>query len=183
MININEYLLSKSKDNGIVFANDNNVFEIVHKAIEERGNDADLNYIDVSACTTFCFSMNGIYKGLFERTDFQGDISEWDVSNVKDMRFTFAHCKNFNSDISKWDVSNVKTMRKMFYLCESFNADISDWDVSNVEDMDCILYMCKSFDRDLSKWDVNNVTTGYHYAVYGTKTYNVAVYWPKFKRK
>ena len=42
---------------------------------------------------------------------------------------------DFNGNISEWDVSNVTNMEEMFYLAESFNQDISDWDVSNVTDM------------------------------------------------
>jgi surface protein len=40
----------------------------------------------------------------------------------------------FNGDISKWNVSNVKNMNGMFYSCD-FNKDISKWNVSKVEDM------------------------------------------------
>ena len=40
---------------------------------------------------------------------------------------------NFNQDISKWDVSHVKYMSNMF-TNSSFNHDISGWDVSNVEE-------------------------------------------------
>jgi surface protein len=40
----------------------------------------------------------------------------------------------FNNDISNWNVSNVINMKEMFY--ESiFNKDISKWDVSKVTDM------------------------------------------------
>ena len=47
----------------------------------------------------------------------------------------FLSCKLFNQDISNWDVSNVKNMNSMFFGCENFNQDISGWDVSNVTDM------------------------------------------------
>ena len=40
----------------------------------------------------------------------------------------------FNKDISNWDVSNVKDIYMMFFNSK-FNEDISDWDVSNVLDM------------------------------------------------
>ena len=41
----------------------------------------------------------------------------------------------FNENISNWDVSNVISMRKMFHGASSFNQNISSWDVSNVTDM------------------------------------------------
>ena len=51
------------------------------------------------------------------------------------MSYLFFDMDNFNGDISNWDVSNVKRMSQMFRGCRSFNQDISDWDVSNVKDM------------------------------------------------
>ena len=44
---------------------------------------------------------------MFEYSEFNTDISNWNVSNVKDMNSMFYGSK-FNGDISKWDASNVK---------------------------------------------------------------------------
>ena len=57
-------------------------------------------------------------SALFEGTDFNGNISKWDVSNVINMRYIFSGCKSFNQDISNWDVSNAKYSRQfMFHNC------------------------------------------------------------------
>ena len=56
-------------------------------------------------------------SNLFEGTYFNGDISEWDVSNVTNMSHIFNECKSFNKDISNWDVSNVTNMYRMFNNC------------------------------------------------------------------
>jgi len=61
------------------------------------------------------------------------------------MSYLFMH-KHFNGNISKWDVSNVRDMENMFKECEAFNCDISEWDVSNVTTMYSIFNGCKSFD-------------------------------------
>ena len=64
---------------------------------------------------------------LFIESEFNGNISEWNVSNVESMYSMFAG-SDFDGDISKWDVSKVADMRYMFQGCP-FNHDISMWDV------------------------------------------------------
>ena len=54
---------------------------------------------------------------VFYELDFNGDISQWDVSNVTDMSFMFSSYKSFNQDISKWDVSKVKKYDNIFFNC------------------------------------------------------------------
>jgi len=39
---------------------------------------------------------------------------------------------NFNQDISMWNVSNVTNMQQMFYGTTNFNQNISGWNVVNV---------------------------------------------------
>jgi surface protein len=53
---------------------------------------------------------------------FNGDISNWDVSNVTDMSYLFSD-SIFNSNISTWDVQNVISMSRMFSH-PNFNKDI-----------------------------------------------------------
>ena len=55
--------------------------ELVDQLIEKRGNEANLNDIDTSEITD-------MFK-LFCRSNFNGDISEWDVSKVKNMWYMF----------------------------------------------------------------------------------------------
>ena len=87
----------------------------------------NLNWIDTSRITDMSY--------LFIESEFKGDISEWNVSNVESMYSMFAG-SDFNSDISKWNVSRVADMRYMFQGCP-FNHDISMWDVwrSNKDDL------------------------------------------------
>ena len=92
---------------------------------------------------------------MFSSSEFNGDISNWDVSNVTVMYRMFYGSK-FNGDISNWDVSNVTDMGRMFWKSQ-FNGDISNWDVSNVTDMSFMFYSAESFNQDLSSWDVSNV--------------------------
>ena len=67
--------------------------ELIRKLIKERGNDADLNDIDTSKIT----DMNS----LFDRSEFNGNISKWDVSNVKDM-FAMFEGTSLEKNPPKW---------------------------------------------------------------------------------
>ena len=51
---------------------------LIKKLIKERGNRADLNDIDISLITDM--------SDLFANSEFDGDISNWDVSKVWNMR-------------------------------------------------------------------------------------------------
>ena len=125
---------------------------LIEKLIKERGNEADLNDIDISKITDMSWIFSGGATGI--ASEFNGDISFWDVSNVTNMHSMFCNSK-FNQDISSWDVSNVTNMGQMF--CNSkFNQDISAWDVSNVTDM-INMFRNSDFNQDISSWDVSNV--------------------------
>ena len=82
---------------------------LVLQRIKSEGDEIDLNDIDVSNVSDM--------SALFGLTDFNGDISHWDVSNVTDMGGMFYGCSKFNQDISHWDVSKVKTMNYIFSNC------------------------------------------------------------------
>ena len=88
-----------------------------------------------------------------------GDISDWDVSKVTNMRDLFKGAKGFNEDLSNWDTSSVTDMGGMFHGASSFNTDLSRWDTSNVEYMGEMFKKASSFSSDLSTWDVANVDT------------------------
>ncbi|MBR2900113.1 MAG: BspA family leucine-rich repeat surface protein [Fibrobacter sp.] len=64
-----------------VVATNENIKELVEKAIKKYGLNADLNFIDVSHVTDM--------SSLFADSLFNGDISNWNVSNVTNMSGMF----------------------------------------------------------------------------------------------
>ena len=87
-----------------------------------------------------------------------GNIADWDVSAITDMRCLFsAWCggskagkSTCNPDISSWNTSAVRVMYGMFYEATAFDKDISSWDTSAVLDMDGMFSGASSFDKDIS---------------------------------
>ena len=90
-------------------------------------------------------------------SEFNVDISSWDVSNVTDMSWMFAGVTSFNNNLGSWDVSSVTNMELMFYGASSFNQDIGSWDVSNVTDMYGMFDSATLFNKYIGNWDVSNV--------------------------
>ena len=123
---------------------------LLKKLIKERGDNADLNDIDVSKVRDMAMLFNDL------RDIKNIDVSEWDVSNVENMAGMFAHCENFNSDLSKWDVSNVENMAGMFNNCNNFNSDLSKWNTKKVKTTSYMFHDCKQFDSNLSNWNMTN---------------------------
>jgi len=149
---------SQSKIHNFVPETREELEQIIIKLIEQHGNKADLNDIDISKINDLSCLFSQYGKSGETKTNnlymFNGDISEWDVSNVTDMSDMF-YCSKFNGDISKWDVSNVTNMDCMF-AHSKFNGDISNWNVSNVKDM-YGMFSTTKFNKDISNWDVSNV--------------------------
>jgi len=92
--------------------------DLIKQLIKERGEEADLNDIDTSKITDMSYLFSDTIHG-YGLYNFNGNISEWDVSNVTTMKMMFCVSKfnGANGDLSNWDVNNVKSMYYMFHLC------------------------------------------------------------------
>lgn len=134
MKSLHEFILETSNTKNKTYNYHPKTKEELSKLLKEKISmdcNADLNDIDVSAITDMSWLFDQI-RDSFNCEPRDINISEWDVSNVTNMRGMFNECRYFNCDLSKWDVSNVTDMTHMFDLCKRFDADLSKWDVSNV---------------------------------------------------
>lgn len=96
--------------------------------------------------------------GMFADTQFNSDVSNWDVSKVTVFDWMFARCTKFESDLSSWVTSSATNMWGMFNFASSFNSNLSSWDVSEVCCMGPMFEGASSFNGDVSSWDVSGIT-------------------------
>ena len=101
---------------------------------------------------------------LFEPM-FNEDISNWNVTNVKNMEGLFMNLQYFNQPLNDWDVSNVENMSNMFAGCMFFVQPLDKWNTSKVTNMSRMfgatyayygLHTCR-FNQNINNWDVSNV--------------------------
>ncbi len=111
-------------------------------------------------------SMNQMFSGA---TAFNGDLSQWDVSNVQFMKEMFKEATVFTSDLSQWDVSSVSNTISMFDNARAFNSDLSSWNTPSLEDMYYMFSNARSFNSDLNSWNVSSVTDMHGVFYYATK--------------
>ncbi|WP_174480587.1 BspA family leucine-rich repeat surface protein [Spiroplasma endosymbiont of Danaus chrysippus] len=101
-------------------------------------------------------------------------------SEITSLNFMFLGASQFNQDLSTWDVSRVEDMVGTFANTLAFNQDISKWDSSKVVDMGYMFYKASLFNKDLSKWNVNEVLWHGWFAK-NSEFENDPNKWPKFK--
>ena len=95
------------------------LIDIIQERINKYGNNCDLNDLDISLVT----HLNYLFY-LFP--EFNGNISNWNTSNVLDFSFMFYKCK-FNQDISNWKFSKKLASTQEMFLNSEFDQDISHW--------------------------------------------------------
>ena len=118
----------------------NELKDLLEKLIKERGNNADLNDIDVSNIKDFSLLFS--YGNLKE---FDGDISDWDVSNAGtfDAMFYTSKFSGKNSDLSHWNVNNAYCLACMFER-SAFNQkqQIENWNIHKGAELEGIFHAC-----------------------------------------
>jgi len=117
--------------------------------------EANVNNPEIAlTCTTGITDMSSFFE---DKTEFNQNISSWDLSNVIDMSRMFDSARSFNQPLNNWDVSNVINMQAMFILADSFNKPLNNWNVSNVTNMRSLFRIAEAFNQPLNDWDVSSV--------------------------
>ena len=98
----------RNKANGqttVVAKDEEHLYKLIKEAIAKNGPACDLNFIDVSGINDM--------RGMFNHSEFNGDISKWDVSNVRHMAGMFRGAK-FRGDVSGWNTAKVEEEDGLF---------------------------------------------------------------------
>ncbi|NME69785.1 BspA family leucine-rich repeat surface protein [Flammeovirga aprica] len=130
-------------------------FQKTFQSCEKLEGFSAKDFPDLSLLTNEYFGLNEMFDGAIS---FNGDLSKWDVSKVKNMSYMFEGATSFNGDLSSWDVSSVTRMDYMFKEATSFNGNLSTWNVSSVTRMDNMFNGAISFEGDISSWNISSVT-------------------------
>jgi surface protein len=97
---------------------------------------------------------------FYSNTRFTGKgLENWDTSSADQIEYMFFGCPVFNGQIGGWDTSGVTNMRYVFQQCTIFNQDISSWNTSLVTQMTSMFRSAAEFNQPLNSWDVSSCTT------------------------
>ena len=131
---------------------------------------SQIEYLDVQRGVMLPEDCGYMLYGCYSLSDF--DASQWDTSNVVNMRGMFENCSRLRKlNVRDWNTSNVTDMQDMFKDCwtlgaiiksDETNKDVfypSEWDTSQVTNMSGMFSGCNSIPiLDLSHWNTSRVT-------------------------
>ncbi len=161
------------KFKGLIKANDKyHLKDLIWIGQKLFGADGNFNWIDTSEIT----DMSELFKG----SDFNGDISQWNVSNVTNMYYMFNRCRYFNKPLNDWDVSKVRDMSGMFDMATEFNQPLNNWKLSDDVVTVDMFHSAYKFKQDLSTWDLRHIIVSRRRGMF-TLSKMTKKYLPKFK--
>jgi len=98
-------------------------------------------FMDTTSLTSVATPPSGVtdMAYMFATSTFNGNVSGWNVSSVKDMDSMFRNSSFTGQGLDTWDTSVCTNMINMFrnariYTNGNSNIDLTSWNVSNVAD-------------------------------------------------
>ena len=104
------------------------------------------NITRVAAPPSSVTNMSGMFRGA---TNFNQNISGWNMSNVTLTSFMFYNAANFDQPIGSWDVSKVYDMQSMFFGAAKFNQPLASWNTGNVLQFAQMFYGAAKFNQPI----------------------------------
>jgi surface protein len=99
-------------------------------------------------------NLRSLFDGCYK---FNGNINDWDMSNIIDITSMFRSCLIYNQAVNNWDVSRVKYFGCAF-VYTAFNQPVNNWQVDSALALGC-LFASSQFNQPLSNWNTGNVTS------------------------
>lgn len=102
------------------------------------------------------------FQSMFQKaTQFNQPIgAEWDTSSATNMIGMFRFAINFNNGGvkfgDKWKMDKVEWTWEMFWGAEKFNQPLNDWKMSSVTKCYKMFMNAKVFNQRLDEWDLSN---------------------------
>jgi hypothetical protein len=78
-------------------------------------------------------------QNLFQGTNFNGNISLWDINivNPKNLSGMFQNASNFNQNLSSWNITNIINMENMLdntaLSVDNYDATLNGWSPQQVQ--------------------------------------------------
>jgi surface protein len=103
--------------------------------------------------------MSGVFHS---NTEFKGDLSTWDVSNVKKADSMFHKSGIQNSGIAYWNTASLQDASEMFSNSNLLpEVDLSKWNTKSCEDMSYMFAKTAIVDSGIGRWNVSAAKTDY----------------------
>jgi len=94
-------------------------------------------------------------RRMFRQSDFNGKVSNWNVSNVQNFSEFLLFCENFNKPIGFWDTSSGTDFGGMLRET-AYNQTLVNFVTGSATQLD-FMFNGTPFDQDISSWNVSNV--------------------------
>lgn len=94
-------------------------------------------------------------RNMFKGSDFKGDVSQWDISKVRDMSGMFENVKTLNSNFGTWNTKNMRRIDDMF-KGTSFAGDLSNWNTNYLVSANGTFELAGDV-KGIDKWNITSL--------------------------